>query len=150
MLCLLLPQQNLADELVEELVAEVEVRPDDHAGDDHDDRALDDLVLPGPLDLAELADRLGDEPLRAGERQLAAAGLARRGLKGGPDRRLAAAVAHRALPRLASRAALRPAGASHLDPAPAPARPTPALFCDLRRAYDHRVSLCAVWRPHQR
>src|SRR5436190_15978279 len=127
MLCLLLPQQNLADELVEELVAEVEVRPDDHAGDDHDDRALDDLVLPGPLDLAELADRLGDEPLRAGERQLAAAGLARRGLKGGPDRRLTAAVAHRALPRLPACAALRPAGASH-----------------------YRVSRCGVWRLHQR
>src|SRR3954469_4137667 len=98
MLCLLLPQQNLADELVEELVAEVEVRPDDHAGDDHDDRALDDLVLPGPLDLAELADRLGDEALRARQRQLAAVVLTRAWDRRGTLRRrcLTVAVADRA------------------------------------------------------
>src|SRR5205814_1864619 len=95
--------------------------------DDHDDRALADLVLPWPLDLAELADRLGDEPLRAGERQLAAAGLARRVLKGGPDRRLTAAAAHRVRPRLPAAAALRPAGSVH-----------------------YRVCRCGVWRLHQR
>src|SRR4249919_1381753 len=127
MLFLLLPQQNLADELVEELVADVEVRPDDHAGDDHDDRALNHLVLARPLDLAELADRLGDEALRAGHRQLAAAALAGRGLQRGTNGRLAAAVAHRALARLTTRAPLRP-----------------------RLARHQRVSLCGVCWPHQR
>src|SRR6187399_2468645 len=127
MLFLLLPQQNFADELVEELVADVQVRPDDHAGDDHDNRALDHLVLARPLDLAKLADRLGDEALRAGQRQLTAADLAGRGLERGTNGRLHAAVAHRALARLAARSPLGPRLASH-----------------------YRVSRCTVWRPHQR
>ena len=36
------------------LVVEIEVDADDEAGDEHDDRALDHLVLARPLDLLEL------------------------------------------------------------------------------------------------
>src|SRR6185312_11808480 len=73
----LLAEQNIADERLEELIGGVEIRADDRAGDDHDDRALDHLTTAGPLDLLELAPGLPDEaaPLTG----LAPAGLGRGG-----------------------------------------------------------------------
>src|SRR5581483_528794 len=134
----LLAQQDLADELVEHLVGDVEVRPDDHAGDDHDDRSLHDLVLAGPLDLPELPDRLADELDAPSSALTRRPNRACRRLRRAPiatdasDGELAAATAaagagHGALARLAPRAALRSRLTGH-----------------------QRVSLWAVCRPHQR
>src|SRR5437763_11056821 len=55
-------EQHLLDDFLPELVVQPEVSADDDAGDEHDDRALDHLVLAGPLDLLQLCDRLADEP----------------------------------------------------------------------------------------
>src|SRR6185295_8367102 len=57
----LLPQENVADEGLEDLVGRVEVGADDHAGDDHDDRALHHLGAARPLDLLQLGPGLADE-----------------------------------------------------------------------------------------
>src|SRR5215210_5220766 len=84
----LLSQENVADEGLEELVGGVEVGADDHAGDDHDDRALHDLGAARPLHLLQLGPGLADEA--AALALLAAAGLRRARLHPGPDLRLAA------------------------------------------------------------
>ena len=57
----LLPEQDVLDERLEREVGEPEEGADDHAGDQHDHRALDQLRLARPLDLLQLGDRLGDE-----------------------------------------------------------------------------------------
>src|SRR6266540_380071 len=79
----LLRREDSLDEPTEHLVRQVEVAADDHAGDDDDDGALDDLVLTGPLDLPQLADRLADEACDAAAPTVLAAGP-RRGLGPGP------------------------------------------------------------------
>src|SRR3954451_7592389 len=53
------------DEVLEDDVAAPEEDAHDEACDQDDGDALDQLVLAGPLDLLELAPRLGDEPARA-------------------------------------------------------------------------------------
>src|SRR5438874_9381881 len=68
-------EEHLLDDFLPELVVQPEVDADDDAGDDHDDRALDHLVLPGPFDLLQLRPRLLDEVGPALD------------LAGGPDRR---------------------------------------------------------------
>ena len=49
-------QQNVLNERTEDLVAAPEERADDGAGDEHDNRSLDDLGAVRPLDLLELAE----------------------------------------------------------------------------------------------
>src|SRR5947207_15998950 len=70
-----LPQEDVADERLEDLVGRIEVSADDGAGDDDDDCPLDDLVLGGPLDLLELGDGPGNEPPKAAAWESARAGL---------------------------------------------------------------------------
>jgi hypothetical protein len=110
-----------------------EIGADDGAGDDDDDRPLDDLGLGGPLHLLQLGDRLADEAAEAAAGHAARAGLRLRGLRGGPHLLLARAGAlddSLLVGLLLARAALAPS---------------------LARITSHyRVSLCVVWRPHQR
>src|SRR5690349_20995453 len=54
--------------MLEEDVAAVEEDADDQTGDQHDGHALDQLILGRPLDLLELAPRLGDEAADAAAR----------------------------------------------------------------------------------
>src|SRR5439155_2952550 len=111
----LLPEENLADELAEQLVGEVQVGADDDARDDDHHGGLDHLVLAGPLDLAELADRLADEPREAAARDLPRRASDR--LHGRTDRRLSVArtpCRRRALARLAPRPPLSSRLPSHL------------------------------------
>src|SRR5439155_1326573 len=63
-------EQNVLDEAFPDQVGAVEIHADDDAGDEDDDDALDQLALAGPLDLLQLAPRLGDEVLEppAGDR----------------------------------------------------------------------------------
>jgi hypothetical protein len=61
----LLPQQEALDERLEREVGEPEVGADDSAGDEHDDRARQDLALVRPLDLPQLGRGLGDEAASA-------------------------------------------------------------------------------------
>ena len=58
----LLAREDLLDERLQPEVGDVQVSPDDRAGDDHDDRALEDLALVRPLDLLQLAPGFLDEP----------------------------------------------------------------------------------------
>src|SRR3954451_3630159 len=56
-----LPQENVLDEALEHLVRAPEVEADQDAGDQHDHRALDHLLLARPLDLPQLRIGLADE-----------------------------------------------------------------------------------------
>src|ERR1043165_7626195 len=60
-----LPEQDLLHDVLPELVVQIQVDPDDDAGDEHDDGALDHLVLRRPLDLLQLGPRLLAEPEEA-------------------------------------------------------------------------------------
>jgi hypothetical protein len=94
----LVTAQDGADEGLERLVGAVEEGADDHAGDDHDDRALEHLGAIRPLDLLQLGDRLLDE--LAALARLAPAGLGRGRLHPRALLRLAGARAlHRRLLR---------------------------------------------------
>jgi hypothetical protein len=66
MLDLLLTQEDVLDEPLEGEVCEPEVRADDHARDQHDRDALDQLLLARPLDLLQLGGGLADEAPEAG------------------------------------------------------------------------------------
>src|SRR5262245_56721546 len=84
-----LAEEDVLNEVLERDVGDPDVRPHDHARDEHDERALDDVRLGGPLDLLQLAPGFGDEALRAGVLLTAGAGLRlrRRALRpylGGP------------------------------------------------------------------
>src|SRR5262249_2214099 len=59
-------EEYLLDQRLEHEVRQPEIRSNDNARDEHDDSGLDDLLLRRPLDLLQLAPRLGDE-LGAGE-----------------------------------------------------------------------------------
>src|SRR4051812_2827880 len=87
--------EDLLDEVLEGEVANVEERPDDPAGDDHDDGRLRDLGTPRPLDLLQLRPGLPDEaaPLL----RLTAPGLLLRRCGARPDLLLARAGALRDL-----------------------------------------------------
>src|SRR5918994_6631982 len=129
-----LPEQDDADEGLEQLVGSVQVGADDDARDQDDDRALDHLGAARPLDLLQLAPGLLDEaPALA---RLAAAGLRRRGLHAGAHLRLARARARRCGLRLGGRLA---AGALAL---------VATLPAGL--AGHYLVSRCTVCWPHQR
>src|SRR6186713_1330285 len=125
-------EENLLDERLEHEVRQPEVRANDNARDEDDDRRLDDLLLRRPLDLLELAPGLRDE-LRAGEATLrlglrllvGARGRAGR-RRWRPSRKCSFARSHGA--------ALSPAGAS---------------LCS-RLTSHQRVSRWGVWHPHQR
>src|SRR4051794_8751116 len=67
---LLLTQEDVLDHVLPDLVVHVEKDADDRAGDEHDDGALDDLVLRRPLDLLQLCPRLVDEAEAAAPRLL--------------------------------------------------------------------------------
>src|ERR1051325_2459394 len=73
-----LPEQDLLHDVLPELVVQIQVDPDDDAGDEHDDGALDHLVLRRPLDLLQLGPRLLDEPEEAAAPALAGLDLAGR------------------------------------------------------------------------
>src|SRR5690349_20040899 len=64
MLCPL-SQEDVVDDGLPDLVVRVEIHADDDAGDQDDERALDQLLLARPLDLVQLAGRLADEVGRA-------------------------------------------------------------------------------------
>src|SRR5579862_2009059 len=57
----LLSEEDVGDHVLPDLVVEIEVEPDDQAGDQHDHRPLHDLVLARPLDLLQLRPGLADE-----------------------------------------------------------------------------------------
>src|SRR5919198_2266925 len=82
----LLPEEDVLDEPLECQVGEPEVRAYDHAGDQHDGGALDQLLLSGPLDLLQLGGGLADEAAEARARDLAlgcdGSGLGRTHLRG--------------------------------------------------------------------
>src|SRR5438874_3936064 len=118
-----LPQQHFLDESLKDLIGSPQVGADDDAGDEHDDRALDHLLLPRPFDLAQLAPGLRQE--------MAPARLRRMDWLGHGSRHL----------RLARSARAR-RGGIRLRPA------LPALVTRLSRHY--LVSRWAVCRPHQR
>src|SRR3954469_11711645 len=114
--CPLLAEEDVLDEPSEDLVGAPEVDADDDAGDEHDDRPLDQLRLRRPFDLLQLAPRLADEVevartcvrrrarLRLGPPLGAAAVSAvRDGTVGLPRRRRGSLLA----PRLPARGALR-------------------------------------------
>src|SRR3954452_14846915 len=114
--CPLLAEEDVLDEPSEDLVGAPEVDADDDAGDEHDDRPLDQLRLRRPLDLLQLAPRLADEAEAARARVdgggrlrlgplLGAAAVAAVGDGAGglPRRRRGSLLA----PRLAARGALR-------------------------------------------
>src|SRR6476660_8277161 len=61
----LLAQEDVLDDPLPHEVVHVQEDADDHARDQDDRGALDDLVLPGPVDLLELGPRLADEPAAA-------------------------------------------------------------------------------------
>src|SRR5262245_38636865 len=67
-------EQNVLDETTEDLVREEQVHARDETGDQDDGGALDQLVLPGPVDLLQLRPRLGDEALAALPRDVASVG----------------------------------------------------------------------------
>ncbi len=102
--------------------------PDDRAGDDHDDDALERLAARRPVDLPELGVGLADElpALLLG----LASGLLLDGLLGRPD--------------LLLRVARRELGAA----SPAAARAARRCLRVSRATY--LVSRCGVCRPHQR
>src|SRR6266511_3368658 len=60
-----LAEKDVLDEVLRHDVANPDVRADDDAGDEYDERALDDVGLRGPFDLLQLAPALDDEALRA-------------------------------------------------------------------------------------
>src|SRR4051794_17635360 len=64
-LVLLLTEEEVLDDALPEQVVGVEEDADDRAGDQHDGRPLDHLVLPGPVDLLQLRPRLADEATTA-------------------------------------------------------------------------------------
>src|SRR5581483_6526659 len=57
--------QEAVDEVLPDLVVRPEISADDEAGDEDDDCALDQLLLPRPLDLLQLGDGLPEEAERA-------------------------------------------------------------------------------------
>jgi hypothetical protein len=120
-------EKNAVDERTENLVEPPQVRPDDRAGDDHDDDPLERLPPCGPVDLPELGSGLADE--------LTATML------GSPARLL--------LDRLLGRADLGLATASLARGAVGGRAGRTALPACLAR-HTYLVSRCGVWRPHQR
>ncbi len=120
------------DESLEGEIGQPEIRADNDAGDQNHRRALDQLLLARPLDLLQLGDGLADEAPEAGARKLAL------------DRRLRAGYAGRnlRLPRNGPSVAavllallLGSAGTS---------------LRSRLLGHCYLVSLCTVWRPHQR
>src|SRR5215210_5999275 len=88
----LFAQQDALDEWLEHEVRDVQVRADDCAGDEDDDRAGQDLALTRPVDLLQLGHALGDEAA-APSAGPAAPGLGLRRLRGWADLGLALARA---------------------------------------------------------
>src|SRR5690348_5371489 len=82
MLCLL-SQEEVVDDVLPDLVVQIEIRADDDAGHEDDDRALDQLLLARPLDLLQLAVGLADEVRRSEALRLAR----RLALRAAADRR---------------------------------------------------------------
>src|SRR5215467_8679985 len=76
-----LPQEDVLDEATEQLVAQEQVQTRDEAGDEDDRGALDQLLLSGPVDLLQLAPRLGDEAPDASARRAVAVARRLRGLR---------------------------------------------------------------------
>src|SRR5438093_2409599 len=72
----LLPQEDVLDDALEDEIGRIEEDADDHTGDQHDRDTLDQLVLARPLDLFQLAPRLGDEAAQATARDVSLSGAA--------------------------------------------------------------------------
>ena len=122
-------EKDVLDETTEDLVGDPEVDAHDDARDEDDDGALHNLLLPGPLDLLELAPRLADE---------ASAGkLARRGAvgAGGLDGRPVPSVPGWPVWRMRSTSPCE----SGTGFAPAPTKPvTPGVFFTTVQASSFR------------
>ena len=67
----LLTQEDVLDEPLEREIGQPEICADDDARDQDDRDALDQLLLPRPLDLLQLGGGLGDEAPQAGARKAA-------------------------------------------------------------------------------
>src|SRR5919201_7155503 len=91
----LLVEEDPLDERLEREVGDPEIDAHDHARDQNDRRALDQLILGRPLDLLQLGPRLGDETTEAAPGRSAGAGLALGLLRRRADLRLALARALR-------------------------------------------------------
>jgi hypothetical protein len=131
----LLAQQEALDERLEHEVREVQVGPDDSAGDENDDGSGHDLALARPVDLLELGPALGDEAA-ASTAPSAAPGLRLGRLRGGTDLGLALARALAdTLLGLALLLLLLPVTAALLAGA---------------SGHSYLVSRCTVCLPHQR
>jgi hypothetical protein len=121
-------EEDVADETAQHEVGGRQVGADDRDRDQDDHGGGEELTAPRPLDLLEL------RPGLAGERAEAAAALALRA-------RLALRLLDRA--NLASALSGALGGGGGLEVASLAA-------ARARRPSHQRVSLCAVWRPHQR
>jgi hypothetical protein len=129
-------EQDALDEWLEHEVGDVQVRADDSAGDEDDDRACHDLALPRPIDLLQLGPALGDEAAAA-PAATAAPGLRLRRLGGRPDLglTLARALADALLGLALLLLLLLPIAAALLAGVP---------------GHSYLVSRCTVCLPHQR
>src|SRR6185295_4625318 len=115
--------EHVLDESLEDEVTRVQEDADDHAGDQHDHNALDQLRLGGPFDLLELGNRLADEACDA-----SAAGCPRLARRLGPSRGTGSGPGgRRGRPARKGGFAAR----SHLRPAGTPLRTR--LACHLAR-----------------
>jgi hypothetical protein len=129
-------EQDALDEWLEHEVGDVEVRPDDAAGDEDDDGAGQDLALARPVDLLQLGPALCDEAATS-TTAAAAAGLSLRRLGGRANlgltlaRALADALLRLALLLLL----LLPVAAALLAGVP---------------GHSYLFSRCTVCLPHQR
>jgi hypothetical protein len=129
-------EQDALDEWLEHEVGDVEVRPDDPAGDEDDDGAGHDLALPRPVDLLQLGPTLGDKAA-ASTAAPAAPGLRLRRLGGRAHLGLTAAssLADALALGLLLLLLLLPVAAALLAGVP---------------SHSYLVSRCTVCLPHQR
>lgn len=127
-------EQDALDEWLDDEVGDVEVRPDDGAGDENDDGARHDLALPRPVDLLQLGHALCDEAA-ASTAAPAAPGLRLRRLGGRADLGLTAASSLADALALGLLLLLLPVAAALLAGVP---------------GHSYLVSRCTVCLPHQR
>jgi hypothetical protein len=127
-------EQDALDEWLEHEVGDVQVRPDDAAGDEDDDGAGHDLALSWPVDLLQLGPALGDEAA-ASTAAPAAPGLRLRRLGGRADLGLTAAGSLADALTLGLLLLLLPVAAALLAGVP---------------GHSYLVSRCTVCLPHQR
>jgi hypothetical protein len=130
-----LSEKDVLDEPAEDLVRREQVDAGHETGDQHDGRALDQLLLAGPVDLLQLGPRLADEDEAPASRSACALTVA---LRLGRVRRRACGLRLALLRRAIERGAALGLGS---------AAGAPLGAC---LAGHYLVSRCRVWQPHQR